>query len=325
MSAQQSFDEALDAAIDAVVAGEPIEVVLARFASQSAALRPVLETAVRATQDASARTLPMSPALADNYTIVRAAVERAQLAERPDAAEDAVGRRAPWWQRRLTFASLTLPAGAFALLALAGVSGAAAASIAATPDLRSAVVDFVASPHVPDLSSSDDGGGGHDGASSPRGVAGETVPAAGAVASPTRASDNRPTHVTLTGTIADLHGNVFTLKMADGETKVNIDGGTQVTGVLADGAAASVTGDLTAEKNLHADSVAVTAPPANPANPDATPTPHGNADQKTATPASEHTPGSQPDHTPRSQSGDHTPGAEGERGGSPTSPANQGP
>jgi hypothetical protein len=319
MTAQQSFDEALDAAIDAVVGGEPIEAVLARFASQSAALRPELEIALRASQDASARTLPMSPALADNYTIVRAAVERAQLAEHGAPAERVAERRAPWWQRRLTFASLTLPAGAFALLALAGVSGAAAASIAATPELRSAVVDFVASPHVPGLTSSDRDDGG---VSAPSGADNEAGASAGTGASGARASENRPTRVKLSGTIADLHGNVFTLKTDDGETKINIDGNTTISGELAEGATATVTGDLTAEKNLHSDLVEVKPPPANPARADATPTPtaHGNAGEKTAGPAPDGTPGPRPDHTPPGQSGERTAGATSERGSSPTIP-----
>jgi hypothetical protein len=317
MRAGDPFDEVLDSAIDAVIAGEPVEAVLARFPAHSAALRPELETAARALHDAGARRLPRSQALADNYTIVRAAVERAQLVERGAPAEHAPGPRAPWWQRRLTFASLTLPAGAFALLALASVSGAAAASIAATPGLRSAVVNFVASPHVPGLGPSDRD---DDGVHAPSGADNGAAPSGGTGASGTRGDENRPTLVTLSGTIADLHGNVFTLKTADSDVKVNIDAGTKVQGDLADGATVTVTGDLTAEKNLHADSVEVNVTAA-PVNPDATSTPRGNGGEKTPGPPSDKTTGPEPDHTPPGQFGDHTPGTPAEHV-SPTAAAN---
>ncbi len=152
MTGRESFDDALDAAIDAVRQGEHIDAVLARFPRHAAALAPLLRSAPFGTPGAGLAAAPMSERLAGNFTIVRAAVERAQMAR--DAAQNAPRRaaepRAPWWQRRLAFASLSLPAGVIALAALAGISGAAAASVAVTgnglQDIPAQVAGFVAHP-----------------------------------------------------------------------------------------------------------------------------------------------------------------------------------
>ena len=305
MSPRDSFDDALDAAIDALSHGEHIDAVLARQPRHAAALRPLLESAPFGGAETVRAGAAMSPRLADNFSIVRAAVQRAQMAQTPSAPRIAP-RTAPWWQRRLAFASLSLPAGVIALAAFAGISGAAAASVAATnSDFPARVAEFVT--HPPVIGSSH---GGEHGATATAPAhtpgAGATVAAAAQTGSPTPPSPNAPTLVTVSGTISEMHGNVFTLTAADGVYKVNTDGTTEITGTIADGATATVTGDATAQKNLHATRVDASGAP------DATPTApgHGNGNsngpQNDATPEAP-TPGDNSDSTP-GPGNDRTPG-----------------
>lgn len=239
-----SFEKVLDDAIDSLTAGERVEAVLARYPRQAEELRPLLET-VAAARDEGARQFPeMHARLADNFTIVRAAIEREQMAERQRPAEPEREERMPWWQRRLTFASVSLPAGMFALVAFLGIGGAAAASLAvgAIPSLPD-VFDSVAHP-------------GHAG-DAPIVSIPTDVPAA-----PTDVPGfvNQPTEVTHTGTVSNTRGNTFTLTGAEGEFFVNIDGKTVVAGTIADGATVVVIGERTAEKNVHATAVQVIVP-----------------------------------------------------------------
>jgi hypothetical protein len=298
MSGRESFDDALDAAIDAMRRGERIDAVLARHPRHAEALRPLLQGAPFGDPAAGLVSAPMSERLADNIAIVRAAVQRAHMAPQP-LARPVEQPRVPWWQRRLTFASLSLPAGVFALAAFAGVSGAAAASVAVSESgIPARVAEFVSHP----LPFVDSGDGDSKPAASANTPDSNTPGASAAATAGASPSDNAPTLVTVGGEISDVHGNVFTLTTNDGEYKVNVDGTTVVSGTIADGASATVTGDVTAEKNLHADSVDVTAAG------DATPTAPGHQNQGGQnTPGNDHTPGPPPDVTPGASS-DHTPG-----------------
>jgi hypothetical protein len=295
MSARDSFDDALNSAIDALARGEHIDSVLAREPRHAAALRPLLESAPFGGAETVRAEAAMSPRLADNFSIVRAAVQRTQMAHAPIAPRIAP-QAAPWWQRRLAFASLSLPAGVVALAAFAGISGAAAASVAVTgSDFPARVAEFVTHP-LPVIGSSHDG----DDRAVANAPAGAATAAAGAQSTPPSA--NAPTLVTVSGTISDAHGNVFTLTAADGEYKVNTDGTTEITGTIADGATATVTGDATAQKNLHAKRVDAAGAP------DATPTEPGNGNGNSNGPQNDATPETTPD-----PENDKTPGPQNDR------------
>jgi len=294
----ESFDDALNQAIDALQRGEQLDRVLARFPRHAGALRPLLETLEQARRGAPSPAA-MSPRLADHFSIVRAAVQRAQMPAQPLPARDA-GQPPSWWQRRLTFASLSVPAGAFALLAFAGVSGAAA-SIAVTGDVSvpSTVMDLVKKPQhwLPGTSGSDHGNASDNASSDGHATAdkGASASSAAGTGTVTPGSENKPSLMTLDGTVSDIHGDVFTLTTAGGAYQVNTDAKTTITGTITDGARATVTGSVTAEKNMHADTVDIAAAPG--AN-DATPTPGSD---KTPGPPVDRTPGPPADHTPGAQ------------------------
>jgi hypothetical protein len=278
------LDNALDLAIDALQHGRPLDAVLYDQREQQTALRPLIEVA-----DAlnSPPRLPLARALPHNYAIVRAAVERAQLAAE-SMSSPAPAKR--WWQRRLTFASASIPVGAAVLLLTAGAAGATAS--VATTDVGQRMADAVMpswlEDHVPGIGADDPPGRGDRPAPSvnPASPGGDTPGA-----------DNRPTLVTLEGSISDVNGNTFTLSNPDGDWLVQVDSGTDISGEILEGATASVTGDLTAQKNLHATSVTATGGiPAteHPGSdgtrgPDGTPPPQG-------TPGGDLTPG--PEKTP---------------------------
>jgi len=293
----ESFDDALDRAVDALRGGEHLESVLARHPRHAGALRPLLETLQQARR-AAPEAAAMSPRLADHFSIVRAAVQRAQMPAQASPACDA-GQPPSWWQRRLTFASLSVPMGAFALLAFVGVSGAAA-SIAVTGDVPvpSAVVDLVKKPQhwLPGTNGSDHGNASDSRQQHAAGD-GASASASAGTATETPGSENKPSLMTLDGTISDFRGDVFTLTTADGVYKVNVDGTTKITGAITDGKKATVTGSVTAEKNMHADTVDIAADTGSPAN------------EATPTPGSDKTPGSPADRTPGPPA-DHTPGAQ---------------
>ena len=98
--------------------------------------------------------LPPTARLQANFAVVQRALVPAPM---PQAASDGPE---PWWGRRLTFATLSLPAGVF-VFAVLGASGAAAATVAATTDLPERVAETV--HHVtPDWSHSIIPGGGDE-------------------------------------------------------------------------------------------------------------------------------------------------------------------
>jgi hypothetical protein len=242
MTGVDHFDNALDAAIDALQRGRPLGAVVADQGRTGAALRPLLETA-HAARESVVRP-PLSRSLEHNYAIVRAAVERAQMAAAALPREP-VPAQGPWWRRRLAFASLSLPAGALALALTVGAAGATASLVAT--DMGSRLGDFV-SPVLPEAVT----GRGDDGGSAP-GANGDSAGASDEAPG----VDNQPAAITIGGTVTDVNGNTFTLTLpgGGGEYHVQIDSNTDVAGEILEGATAEVAGDLTAEKNLHAKDV----------------------------------------------------------------------
>ncbi|MDP9237372.1 MAG: hypothetical protein M3P30_08250 [Chloroflexota bacterium] len=321
MTPRETFDDALDSAIDALVSGESVEDVLARHPQRADMLEPLIDTADLAAHDSSAATLPRPIALVHNYAIVRAAVERAQMLPRSVPMPERE-RAASWFGRRMSFASLTVPAGAVVALVFASMSGAAAASIAVDGDgLASTVAGYV-SPYIPLVGSEEStksDAANPAGEAQPPSASGVAVPAAGS----TQASDNRPLLVTVTGTISGSNGNAFVLTNGEGDTHVNIDALTKVKGIIADGATATVSGEITAEKNLHATAVDVALDAGAVAEATATPraaasgnTPQGTAAHTPTGPPASPTPSPDPEPTAAGASGDHkTPVDPGNNGG----------
>ncbi|HZP56672.1 MAG TPA: hypothetical protein VFC53_03855 [Dehalococcoidia bacterium] len=278
----ERFDRALDEALDAVLRGEPPASVLAGNPAAEHLL-PLLEPVIAARAVAP----PPPVRLAGNVALVRAAVQRAQMSA---AARAVIERRPPWWRRRLSFASLSLPAGIAGGLALMGAAAAAAgtAAVTGTVDLP-AVVQDVTHGDVPGAMREIGRGRGdgprnaaHDGNGNGNGIG--IGPGAGDVTP----GDLQPRTVTRSGAVRDVRGNAFTLVDGADEWKVNIDAGTVVTGTIAEGGSATVTGTLTADKNLHADTVDA-SPPAG-----AQPTRQKNDGSG---PESDRTPGPPPDVT----------------------------
>ena len=292
MTGRQSFDDALDAALRSLQAGEPLDRVLAAHPAHAATLRPMLETALDVR--ASAGYEPPSARLFEHVAIVRAAAQRAQMDARAAGMRTVTPHAPRWWQRRLTFASMSLPVGIIALMAL-GAGGAAAASVAATsPGLTSQVAGAMRPGWVNDLVP------GHEdppaGAQRP-----ENTPAG----ADTPGGAQGPTAVELAGVVEDAHGNVFTLTDGSESWHVQIDSHTSVDGDIADGASVTVSGDVTAERNVHADDVSVTVPAstptetATPPGQDKTPRPEKTpAPPEKTPPANEPTKGPPADHTP---------------------------
>jgi uncharacterized protein YdeI (BOF family) len=278
----ESLDDALDVAIDALRRGEPVSDALAGHPKHAEALEPLLQTAAGLSTAMAASEMPAG--LADNFSIVRAAVQRAQMAQAP---ETSAAERPAWWQRRLRFASLSLPAGVIAALALAGAAAAAAGAVGEVTGLPSGVERAIT------LGLAGGGSERPSGLTHPTGT--PTSGAASTSKTQTPGDLNRPTTTVMSGTIGHVNGNTFTLTSASGEWKVDTDGQTVIDGTIAEGALATISGDVTAQRNLHAARVEVTALS------QATATGH-----RTTGPQTGHTPGPQNDRTPGS-SNDQTP------------------
>lgn len=289
MNPYATFDDVVDAALDELAAGKPIDGVLAAHQSHAAVLRPLLETAL----DLGIEHPPAAPAatrLAHNYVILQAAVERAQMAAAEAAAAEERRRHAdmrPWWQRRL--ASLSMPAGALVLVAV-GLSGAAAATVVTTPDLPARIAEVMM---------------GSDGGGEPRANAGQPPAVPGAPsAAPTDVPGavNAPVAVDTSGVVSGVSGDSFLLTVGEDEWRVQFDSRTEITGEIADGAIAGVLGFATAEKVIHAGAITVTAPAPVPAvvqEDTATPTATNTRDDPpNPRPSSTPTPTPQPEYTP---------------------------
>jgi hypothetical protein len=240
------FDDALDAAVDALQRGRPLDAVVSDFGRSGPVLRPLLETASNIR--ASAPRVPLSRALQHNYAIVRAALERAQMASAAQPHEPSPAPT-PFWKRRLTFASLSLPVGALVLALTLGAAGATASLV--VTDNGGVLGDLVA-PVVPDAIVQD-----HDNKQGAAPAASEGSSSNEAPGSPGGApgAENGRQVVTVDGAVSDVHGNTFTLTDGDRQYHVQVDAKTAVDGEILEGATAEVSGDLTAEKNLHATSV----------------------------------------------------------------------
>jgi hypothetical protein len=333
-----SFDDALDAALDALRAGMPLEQVLAQQPEHAAALRPLLRTALAARVGRRAG-VPEPRDLAGNFVVVRAALERARIADGGSAP-----RRerpvAPWWQRRLSFASLSVPAGVVAAIAIAGAGGAAAASVAATSArLPQRLAGAAAPGWVHDLVP---GGESEHVSAPPPGTSSSATAVASAGEQAAQApGGGRGELASVSGIVADVRGNTFMLVSADGEWKVQRDADTATRGEVVDGAAATVDGEISGGKQLHARRIDVTRTPiaaddtrpgqggGDDGTPEAKPddkkgTPSQSEGDATTEPSDDRTPAASDDlssprqaddHTPPGQSKDHTPsGQSGDNG-----------
>ena len=292
MSRDRAFADAFDAALDAVRSGVPIASVLQRHPEHAEALLPLLRQATSAP-----RAPRPSPRLAQNMREVRLALH----AERER-------RATPWWRRPVSFASMSVPAGLLALAAIGGAGAAAGgtAAVVTQTDLP-AVVQKVATLDFGNGSATNAPGHGGD----LPGVPGGPADAGNRAATP-QPDTGRPTAISVSGAVHDARGNSFTLVTADGEWHVNIDASTTVSGSLAEGAQASVDGDQTGDRNLHALHVTVSALSA----PAATETPAGNSDHDATPPGQSKTPD-------RGRDATRTPSAEDNGRGTPQTDVNQ--
>ncbi len=133
MSARrESFDDALDAAIDALRSGRPLATILEEHAAHAHHLQPLLELSTRVHSDVRSAV----PPLAANFSIVRAAIRREKRG-RASATRNETGTKTPWWARRAVFASLSLPVGAIiaAVVVTVGTTSATASVVATHPAL----------------------------------------------------------------------------------------------------------------------------------------------------------------------------------------------
>jgi uncharacterized membrane protein YgcG len=308
MSRRESFDDVLDAAIDAIREGEPMDAALGRHPAHAQALRPLLETA--SAMDPARGYLPPTSRLGGNFTRVASALGRAQW-ERDQAQTRQPDTHTPWWRRRVAFASLSLPAGVFAF-ALLGVGGAAAATLAATTDLPEKIgeqVERVAPSWADGVIPGGEEPSGAAASATPTPIntgtpAPLTSPTAGdaaidAAATPEDATvAPGPQPLSVAGTITNVRGNTFELVVGDATYKVQIDANTTVSGDIVEGASATVDGEVTGNDRLHATNVAATAPSAAPENtpPQSSPEPPGQGGPPV-------TPPGQGDKTPNGQDG----------------------
>jgi hypothetical protein len=268
MNGYDPIDDALDAAIDALQRGRPLDAALYDQRPHGSALLPLLETA-EAVRSAPPPPLPRE--LPHNFAMVRAAVERARMAQ-PDSEQ--IGETSPrhWWSRKLTFASLSVPVGAAALILTAGAAGATASVL--TTDLGATVADVVLPAQLADgLPGKSGDAPGHNKA--PGGPPSANPGSSGGEAP---GSDNQPTALEVSGTISDVNGGNFTLTNGDGVWHVQTDVATEISGEILEGGTANVEGVVRAEKNLHATDVSASGgTPDAPPGPEGTTTPHPNA------------------------------------------------
>ncbi len=257
----ESFDDALDAAIDAVARGEPLEAVLSEHAAHAQQLRPLLELAARAHAGAGSAVPPPSPRLAANFGIVRGAIRQRRSVSR---------QAGPWWQRRLVFASLSLPASAAIALVIAGTTGAAAAAVVVTgaqlpARVSHALRDTWVGELLPETAAVPPPVPAPSSASGP---APASRPSAVAAASPSQAT------VTLAGVIKNATRDGFELRTAGASWRVLVSQATRVDGPLRDGAAVIVVGVQTQRDLIRAEAVAAdtsATPAVRAGDPSATP------------------------------------------------------
>jgi hypothetical protein len=231
--------------------------------------------------------------------------------------------RGGWMQRRVAFASLSLPVAAVAGLAIMGAGGAAAATVAITqPDVISRAADAVTPDWVQERLPALPQHNGDDGAQTP--ADGDAPGVAGANGSPSAA--DTPSNggvIDATGVVSDSHGETFTLTSGDTIWRVVHDQDTAITGDILDGATATVHG-RTAGTTLHADSISASGGDPGDGN-------NGNGNDRTPTPGDHGNAGDPPgqSETPPGNSGNapgqgETPPANTGNGQSGTPPGNSG-
>ena len=270
MTQRDSFDDMLDAAIEALRSGASREQAIAVAGGSAATMGGLLDTAQALS---SPPHIPAPVRLVDHYDIVRAAVERSQIARSQMIPSDHVAKT-PWWSRRFHVASLAVPAGLVAALALFGF--AAAAGGIATTSVGHDIAGSVRPGWVEDLVETGSNGNNEGRPGEPGNPAGQDGNASGGQgnggAPIAPGSDNGPQVVVLNGTVAEIVGGNFTLTTGEGEFHIQIDVNTIINGEVLEGATATVEGELTAEKNLHATSLTASGGslPEDPARPDNT-------------------------------------------------------
>ena len=290
MIGHEMFDDAVDAAIDQVRAGASLTDVLAAHPRHAAELRPLVEMSMLAAASAGSTLAPLSRGLAENVTIVRAALERERAAAREQASRPAAPERervapsTPWWARRWSMASLSLPAGAVLFFAFAGVGGAAAATVAAKPDIAGTIASIVTPDWAGQVVPEALGGPGDD---APAGVNGQ-----GQEQSPP--ANGETVHVTLSGVVEEANGGTFTLRADDDTTwNIQIDVNTNIDGAVLEGASATVSGAQTGSQTVHAEDIEAAGgdtPTPRPGNGERPATPPGQANTPNAGAGSDKTP-----------------------------------
>jgi hypothetical protein len=294
MSRQRAFDDILDAALDAVRSGRPIEEVVASYPQYAGQLRPLLEAAIRL--DGAPAYLPPTARLQANFSVVQSALARGR------AISPRSSQSRPWWQRRITFATLSLPAGIFAF-ALMSAGGSAAVTIVATTNLSSRVSKTIerVSPswsHAIIPGSDDDTGevilpvATPSAAPKDHAIVSTSTPiaessAAAATATPPPAavpSASGPQAFAGSGLVSNVRGNIFELT-ANGITyTVQIDANTSVDGAIAEGTSASVQGEHTGNDRVHATRVTIIDVPDATDQPPQSQPGGGDKPEKTQTP-----------------------------------------
>lgn len=248
MTGEARLEQALDQAIDALRAGADIDGALRGARGQEQLLRPLVEVADRLRDEALPPPYPAR--LDDHWTIVRAAIERAEMGRQARREDEPAGG----WRLRLPLGSMPARVtAALALVAAAGITGAAASAL--TTDAGAQLAEVVtpgwiewAVPGVDEVPDARP-------AQMPP-PATDQAPSADAPGNAGEApgSVNQPTVAEVSGVVRDANGGTFVLVAAYGDWLVQMDANTQVTGTLADGAAAEVSGFVTAERSMHATS-----------------------------------------------------------------------
>ncbi|MBF6600620.1 MAG: hypothetical protein IVW36_08925 [Dehalococcoidia bacterium] len=302
MSGRSSFDDALDVALDSLLAGGAAPSVSATHQEHAGELAHLLVVAA-GVRDAAAAAPAPSMRLAGHARAVRLAVRDAQAGAR---------RRRAWWRRPMTFASLSLPAGIVALAAIGAAGAAAGGAVAVSQTGVASRVERIVTlgrvggsdappPVATPAGGSDRSGGAAGGPTAVRDSNGGGVASQGTPENP-----NAPVTITVSGVIREINGGTFTLETESATWKVNHDGTTVITDTIAEGAFATVTGTATADRNLHAARIDVAGGGSPPAG--ATGVVPGAA----ATPSpADGRPGGNPGHTPGTGNDTGTPRAGG--------------
>lgn len=301
MSPRETFDDALDATIDSLTSASRFEHMLAVYPEHRDALRPLLDTAVElhrgAQRSRAVNNSRMSPDLAANFSVVRAALQRAQISS---PVEPTPLRPQPtWWRRRV--ASLSLPV--IALMAAIGITGATAGTyaVSSTTGVPGAIDGLIAghADHAPPIDATQSAPQGDDDASPA--IPGTTsdrpprAPVSGGGLVNRQARD-------VAGFMSGVSATGFHLSGAGGDWQVTLRSDTRIEGEIAEGSSAVVQGVVTTAGAIEASSVHVT-----PSPPVAADAPVGGADptapaiQPTADHPDHPTPPPKPTRTPRAR------------------------